>query len=76
MVAQEGANADALSHEDYLNGAGQKVSSKFTTPGKYLYHCEPHQSAGGHPSAAPFGCLVPLCHVKCSILHVSSCDGA
>ncbi|KAK9803290.1 hypothetical protein WJX72_008392 [[Myrmecia] bisecta] len=42
----EGANADALSHEEYLNAPGQKVSSKFTTPGKYSYYCEPHQGAG------------------------------
>lgn len=37
---QEGANADALSHDEYLNAPGEKVSSKFTTPGKYSY-CEP-----------------------------------
>ena len=36
---QSGANADALSHEEYLNAPGQKVSSKFTTPGTYSY-CE------------------------------------
>merc|ERR1711963_691039 len=42
----EGANAEALSHEDYLNAPGEKVSSKFTTPGKYSYYCEPHQGAG------------------------------
>jgi plastocyanin len=41
-----GASADALSHEDYLNAPGQKVSSKFTTPGSYSYYCEPHQGAG------------------------------
>jgi len=41
-----GANADSLSHEDYLNAPGQKVSSKFTTPGTYGYYCEPHQGAG------------------------------
>ena len=46
IVLQDGANADALSHEDYLNSKGQKVTSKFSTPGKYTYHCEPHQSAG------------------------------
>ena len=39
-VLQSGANAEALSHEDYLNAPGEKVSSKFTTPGKYSY-CEP-----------------------------------
>ena len=36
---QEGADAGALSHEDYLNGPGEKVSSKFSKPGKYSY-CE------------------------------------
>ena len=39
QILQEGASADALSHEDYLNAPGQKVTSKFTTPGKYSY-CE------------------------------------
>ena len=43
---QSGANADSLSHEDYLNAPGQKVSSKFTEPGEYSYYCEPHQGAG------------------------------
>jgi plastocyanin len=41
-----GASAEALSHEDYLNAPGEKVSSKFSTPGKYSYYCEPHQGAG------------------------------
>ena len=43
---QSGVNADSLSHEDYLNAPGQKVSSKFTEPGEYSYYCEPHQGAG------------------------------
>jgi len=42
----DGANAGALSHEDYLNAKGQQVSSKFDTPGSYSYYCEPHQGAG------------------------------
>ena len=46
LVLQSGASADALSHEDYLKAPGQKVSSKFTTPGSYSYYCEPHQGAG------------------------------
>ncbi|KAK9918345.1 hypothetical protein WJX75_003361 [Coccomyxa subellipsoidea] len=41
-----GANAESLSHEDYLNAPGESVSSKFTTPGEYSYYCEPHQGAG------------------------------
>ena len=41
-----GVNADAISHEDYLNGPGEKVTNKFDTPGTYGYHCEPHQGAG------------------------------
>merc|ERR1712037_579635 len=31
----DGVNADALSHEDYLNGAGETVSNTFNTPGTY-----------------------------------------
>ncbi|KAL3143748.1 Carboxypeptidase Y [Trebouxia sp. C0009 RCD-2024] len=42
----EGVKADDLSHEDYLNAPGQKVSSKFSKPGTYGYYCEPHQGAG------------------------------
>merc|ERR1719440_159437 len=41
-----GVNADALSHEDYLNGPGETVSNTFDTPGTYGYYCEPHQGAG------------------------------
>ncbi len=43
---QEGVDANSLSHEDYLNSPGQKVSSKFSKPGTYGYYCEPHQGAG------------------------------
>jgi plastocyanin len=43
---QSGENADALSHEDYLNAPGEKASSTFKTPGSYSYYCEPHQGAG------------------------------
>ena len=39
-------NAEALSHEDYLNAKGETVSSKFDTAGTYGYYCEPHQGAG------------------------------
>merc|ERR1712187_857320 len=42
----DGVNADAISHEDYLNGAGETVTSKLTEPGEYSYYCEPHQGAG------------------------------
>ena len=45
-LLQEGADVGSLSHEDYLNAPGQKVSSKFTKPGTYKYYCEPHQGAG------------------------------
>jgi plastocyanin len=41
-----GVNADAISHEDYLNGPGEKVTNTFDTPGTYGYYCEPHQGAG------------------------------
>ena len=46
LPPQSGENADALSHEDYLNAPGQKVTTKFSTPGEYSYYCEPHQGAG------------------------------
>lgn len=41
-----GVNADALSHEDYLNAPGETYSVKLTAPGEYGYYCEPHQGAG------------------------------
>lgn len=41
-----GADADAMSHEDYLNGPGDEVSNTFTVAGTYGYYCEPHQGAG------------------------------
>jgi plastocyanin len=28
-------NADAISHEDYLNGPGEKVTNKFDVAGTY-----------------------------------------
>lgn len=43
---QAGVNADALSSEDYLNSAGQKVVRKLDTAGTYGYYCEPHAGAG------------------------------
>jgi plastocyanin len=46
LQLQGGENADALSHEDYLNAPGETVSSKFGTAGTYEYYCEPHQGAG------------------------------
>jgi len=39
-------NADAISHEDYLNAPGESFSIKFDTAGEYGYFCEPHQGAG------------------------------
>merc|ERR1719434_671479 len=41
-----GANADALSNEDYLNAPGETVTRKFDVSGTYSYYCEPHQGAG------------------------------
>ena len=41
-----GVSADAISHEDYLNGPGETVSNVFDTPGTYEGYCEPHQGAG------------------------------
>ena len=41
-----GTSADALSHEDYLNAAGDSVTTKFDVAGTYGYYCEPHQGAG------------------------------
>jgi plastocyanin len=45
-IPQSGENADALSHDDYLNAPGETVTTKFSTPGEYSYYCEPHQGAG------------------------------
>lgn len=45
-LPQAGVNADAISHEDYLNAPGESFSIKFDTPGTYGYFCEPHQGAG------------------------------
>nr|BDW09766.1 plastocyanin precursor [Monactinus simplex] len=42
----EGVNADALSHDDYLNAPGETASSKFDKAGTYEYYCEPHKGAG------------------------------
>merc|ERR1740138_1464299 len=39
--APSGADLAALNHEDMINDEGQKVTSKFTTPGTYPYYCEP-----------------------------------
>jgi hypothetical protein len=39
-------NADAISHEDYLNAPGESFSLSFDTPGTYGFYCEPHQGAG------------------------------
>merc|ERR1712127_57568 len=41
-----GVDVDAISHEDYLNGAGDEVSNTFDVKGEYGYYCEPHQGAG------------------------------
>merc|ERR1712060_42858 len=41
-----GANADALSNEDYLNAPGETVTRTFDVSGSYSYYCEPHQGAG------------------------------
>lgn len=46
LAPQAGENAEALSHEDYLNAPGEKATSTFKTAGKYSYYCEPHQGAG------------------------------
>merc|ERR1712176_1184140 len=44
--APAGVNAEALSHEDYLNAPGETATSKFDVAGTYSYYCEPHQGAG------------------------------
>lgn len=43
---QSGVNAEAISHEDYLNAPGESFSVTFDTAGSYGYYCEPHQGAG------------------------------
>ena len=45
-LSQAGVNAEAISHEDYLNAKGDTVSTTFKTAGTYGYYCEPHQGAG------------------------------
>ena len=35
LPLQAGVNADAISHEDYLNGPGEKVTNKFDVAGTY-----------------------------------------
>merc|ERR1719158_319533 len=42
----EGIDVELLSHEDYLNAPGEKVSTKFEKAGTYGYYCEPHRGAG------------------------------
>lgn len=42
----EGVNAEAISHEDYLNAPGETFAIKLDTAGSYSYYCEPHQGAG------------------------------
>ena len=37
-----GANAEKLSHEDYLNAPGEKHTATFDVAGTYEYQCEPH----------------------------------
>lgn len=46
LSMQSGANAEALSHEDYMNAPGETYTAKFDTAGTYGYYCEPHQGAG------------------------------
>eukprot|EP00271_Cylindrocystis_brebissonii_P011723 TRINITY_DN29645_c0_g1_i1.p1 TRINITY_DN29645_c0_g1~~TRINITY_DN29645_c0_g1_i1.p1 ORF type:complete len:162 (+),score=28.98 TRINITY_DN29645_c0_g1_i1:96-581(+) len=41
-----GVSADAISHEDYFNAAGEEYSVTLSKPGVYEYYCEPHQGAG------------------------------
>jgi len=42
----DGANAEALSKEDYLNAPGETYTVKFDKAGTYGYYCEPHRGAG------------------------------
>merc|ERR1719158_35135 len=42
----EGIDVELLSHEDYLNAPGEKVTTKFEKAGTYGYYCEPHRGAG------------------------------
>lgn len=45
-LLQAGANAEALSHEEYFNGPGETYTVTFKEAGSYSYYCEPHQGAG------------------------------
>jgi len=42
----DGADAEALSKEDYLNAPAETVNIKFDKAGTYGYYCEPHRGAG------------------------------
>merc|ERR1712167_311355 len=42
----DGVSVEAISHEDYLNAAGESVTTKFDKAGTYGYYCEPHRGAG------------------------------
>lgn len=46
MCAQAGVNAEAISHEDYLNAPGESFSVKLEKAGSYAYYCDPHKGAG------------------------------
>merc|ERR1712159_73066 len=42
----DGVSVEAISHEDYLNAAGESVTTKSDKAGTYGYYCEPHRGAG------------------------------
>jgi len=42
----DGADLSKLNHEDMVGEKGDKVTSTFSTKGKYEYYCEPHRGAG------------------------------
>lgn len=46
VCAQAGVNAEAISHEDYLNAPGESFSVKLEKAGSYAYYCDPHKGAG------------------------------
>ncbi|KAJ7299495.1 hypothetical protein O6H91_04G128600 [Diphasiastrum complanatum] len=41
-----GVKAEAISHEDYLNGDGEEFSVTLIEKGTYQYHCDPHLGGG------------------------------
>lgn len=56
-------NAEAISHEDYMNAPGESFSITFDTAGTYGFYCEPHQGAGMAGKLTGASAASPSCYV-------------